>query len=101
MLVSLKAGNAGLNLTSANHVIVMDPFWNPYIEMQAVDRAYRIGQQKPVRVYRLLVPRTVEDRIAGLQEEKRKFVDAALDEGESRNLSGLSTRDLQQIFNGD
>lgn len=101
MLVSLKAGNAGLNLTAANHVVVMDPFWNPYIEMQAVDRAYRIGQQKPVQVHRLLVEGTVEDRIADLQEQKRKFVDAALDEGESKSLGRLSTRDLQRLFNGD
>ncbi|KKY29656.1 putative dna repair protein rad5 [Diaporthe ampelina] len=101
MLVSLKAGNAGLNLTAANHVVIMDPFWNPYIEMQAVDRAYRIGQQKPVKVHRLLVEGTVEDRIADLQEQKRKFVDAALDEGESKNLGRLSTRDLQRLFNGD
>ncbi|KUI73471.1 hypothetical protein VM1G_08954 [Cytospora mali] len=100
MLVSLKAGNAGLNLTSANHVVIMDPFWNPYIEMQAVDRAHRIGQQKPVQVHRLLVRETVEDRITELQEEKRKFVDAALDEGESKNLGRLSTRDLQYLFNG-
>jgi SNF2 family DNA or RNA helicase len=101
MLVSLKAGNAGLNLTAANHVIIMDPFWNPYIEMQAVDRAYRIGQQKPVKVHRLLVEGTVEDRIADLQDQKRKFVDAALDEGESKNLGRLSTRDLQRLINGD
>lgn len=100
MLVSLKAGNAGLNLTSANHVVIMDPFWNPYIEMQAVDRAHRIGQQKPVHVHRLLVKETVEDRITELQEEKRKFVDAALDEGESKSLGRLSTRDLQYLFNG-
>ena len=100
MLVSLKAGNAGLNLTAANHVIIMDPFWNPYIEMQAVDRAHRIGQQKPVHVHRLLAKDTVEDRITELQEEKRKFVDAALDEGESKNIGRLSTRDLQYLFNG-
>lgn len=100
MLVSLKAGNAGLNLTSANHVVIMDPFWNPYIEMQAVDRAHRIGQQKPVQVHRLLVKETVEDRITELQEKKRQFVDAALDEGESKNLGRLSTRDLQYLFNG-
>ncbi|ROW13836.1 hypothetical protein VPNG_03589 [Cytospora leucostoma] len=100
MLVSLKAGNAGLNLTAANHVVIMDPFWNPYIEMQAVDRAHRIGQQKPVQVHRLLVKETVEDRITELQDEKRKFVDAALDEGESKSLGRLSTRDLQYLFNG-
>lgn len=100
MLVSLKAGNAGLNLTSANHVIIMDPFWNPYIEMQAVDRAHRIGQQKPVQVHRLLVEETVEDRIVALQEQKRQFVDAALDEGESKQLGRLSLQDLQYLFNG-
>lgn len=101
MLVSLKAGNAGLNLTSANHVIIMDPFWNPYIEMQAVDRAHRIGQQKPVQVHRLLVEGTVEDRIVALQEQKRQFVDAALDEGESKQLGRLSLQDLQYLFNGN
>lgn len=101
MLVSLKAGNAGLNLTSANHVIIMDPFWNPYIEMQAVDRAHRIGQQKPVQVHRLLVEETVEDRIVALQEQKRQFVDAALDEGESKQLGRLSLQDLQYLFNGN
>lgn len=100
MLVSLKAGNAGLNLTSANHVIIMDPFWNPYIEMQAVDRAHRIGQQKPVHVHRLLVAETVEDRIVSLQEQKRQFVDAALDEGESKQLGRLSVQDLTYLFNG-
>lgn len=100
MLVSLKAGNAGLNLTAANHVVIMDPFWNPYIEMQAVDRAHRIGQQKPVQVHRLLVKETVEDRIVALQEQKRQFVDAALDEGESKQLGRLSLRDLQYLFNG-
>lgn len=100
MLVSLKAGNAGLNLTAANHVVIMDPFWNPYIEMQAVDRAHRIGQQKPVQVHRLLVKETVEDRIVALQEQKRQFVDAALDEGESKQLGRLSLQDLQYLFNG-
>lgn len=101
MLVSLKAGNAGLNLTSANHVIIMDPFWNPYIEMQAVDRAHRIGQQKAVQVHRLLVQETVEDRIVALQEQKRQFVDAALDEGESKQLGRLSLQDLTYLFNGN
>lgn len=100
MLVSLKAGNAGLNLTAANHVVIMDPFWNPYIEAQAVDRAYRIGQRKSVQVHRLLVQETVEDRIIELQEQKRQFVDAALDEGESKQLGRLSMKDLQYLFNG-
>ncbi|KAJ9155266.1 DNA repair protein RAD5 [Pleurostoma richardsiae] len=98
MLVSLKAGNAGLNLTAASQVVIMDPFWNPYIEMQAVDRAHRIGQQRPVQVHRILVQETIEDRIVHLQEEKRKLVDAALDEGESKQLGRLSARELGYLF---
>ena len=98
MLVSLKAGNAGLNLTAASHVILMDPFWNPFVEMQAVDRAHRIGQQRPVTVHRLLVQGTVEDRIVKLQEQKRSLVNAALDEGASKTLGRLSTEDLCMIF---
>ena len=98
MLVSLRAGNAGLNLTVASRIIIMDPFWNPYIEMQAVDRAHRIGQQREVTVHRILVQETVEDRIIDLQERKREIVEAALDEGESSNLGRLSERELAFLF---
>lgn len=98
MLVSLRAGNAGLNLTVASHVIICDPFWNPYIEMQAVDRAHRIGQQREVQVHRILIEKTVEDRIIELQERKRELVDAALDEGESKSLGRLSERELAYLF---
>jgi len=98
MLVSLRAGNAGLNLTVASHVIICDPFWNPYIEMQAVDRAHRIGQQREVKVHRILIKETVEDRITELQERKRELVDAALDEGESKSLGRLSERELAYLF---
>ncbi|WDK17683.1 SNF2 family domain-containing protein [Colletotrichum graminicola] len=99
MMVSLRAGNAGLNLVSASRVIIMDPFWNPYIEMQAVDRAHRIGQQKPVKVHRILTQETVEDRIVQLQEKKRATVDAALDEREGAKLAGLSLTELRYLFN--
>ncbi|KAB5515501.1 SNF2 family N-terminal domain-containing protein [Coniochaeta sp. 2T2.1] len=117
LLVSLKAGNAGLNLTVASHVIICDPFWNPFIEMQAVDRAHRIGQQLPVQVHRILVKgrnaeggepgedgvantldETVEDRIVKLQDQKRGLINAALDEGESRNLGRLSEQELRYLF---
>ncbi|KAH8661940.1 SNF2 family N-terminal domain-containing protein [Xylariales sp. PMI_506] len=98
MLVSLKAGNAGLNLTAASHVIIMDPFWNPYIESQAVDRAHRIGQQKPVKVHRVLIKDTVEDRIITLQEKKRELVDSALDEKAAKDISRLGTKDLAFLF---
>lgn len=98
MLVSLRAGNAGLNLTSASRIIICDPFWNPYIEMQAVDRAHRIGQQREVKVHRILVKETVEDRILELQEKKRQLVESALDEGESRNVGRLSAGELAYLF---
>ena len=98
MLISLKAGNAGLNLVAASRVIILDPFWNPFIEMQAVDRAYRIGQQRAIEVHRILIEKTVEDRIIELQEKKRKLVDAALDEGASKSLSRLDVRQLAFLF---
>ncbi|XP_044714435.1 zinc finger, c3HC4 type (RING finger) domain-containing protein [Hirsutella rhossiliensis] len=99
MLVSLRAGNAGLNLASANNVIIMDPFWNPYIEMQAVDRAYRIGQKLEVKVYRILTEETVEDRIIALQERKKAIVEAALDETESMKIGRLNVNELKFLFN--
>ena len=99
MLVSLRAGNAGLNLTSATRVIIMDPFWNPYIEMQAVDRAYRIGQQNEVKVYRILTKNTVEDRIVDLKEKKQEMVESALDESESAKIGRLNVNELRFLFN--
>jgi SNF2 family DNA or RNA helicase len=98
MLVSLKAGNAGLNLTSASRVIIMDPFWNPYVEMQAVDRAYRIGQTREVKVYRILVRGTVEDKIVALQEKKRTMVESALDEAGGKAIGRLSVEELKFMF---
>ena len=98
MLVSLKAGNAGLNLTAASQVILLDPFWNPFIEEQAIDRAHRIGQQRNVQVHKVLVEGTVEDRIVALQEKKRELILTALDEGESKKLGRLSTGELAYLF---
>lgn len=100
ILVSLRAGNAGLNLTTASRVIILDPFWNPYIEMQAVDRAYRIGQKREVQVYRILTTETVEDRIMNLQAKKKEIVESALDESESKKIARLSTSELRYLFNG-
>ncbi|KAM3499578.1 hypothetical protein MY10362_007171 [Beauveria mimosiformis] len=99
LLVSLRAGNAGLNLTQATRVIIMDPFWNPYIEMQAVDRAYRIGQKQPVEVFRILTKDTVEDRIVELKEKKQAIVEAALDEAESAKIGRLGVSELKFLFN--
>lgn len=101
LLVSLKAGNAGLNLNSASQVVILDPFWNPYVEMQAVDRAHRIGQQNPVTVHRILVKGTVEDRIVALQERKRKLVDSALDEKMGNAVSKLGIEELKYLFSSD
>jgi SNF2 family DNA or RNA helicase len=98
MLISLKAGNAGLNLVAASRVIILDPFWNPYIEMQAVDRAYRIGQQREVEVHRILIKGTVEDRIIELQDQKRALVDSALDEGANKSLGRLDVQQLAFLF---
>ncbi len=85
-LVSLKAGGVGLNLTAADHVFLFDPWWNPAVEEQAFDRAHRIGQEKPVFVYRLVAAETVEERILDLQQEKRALADLAA-EGRSERLS--------------
>jgi SNF2 family DNA or RNA helicase len=98
MLISLKAGNAGLNLVAASRVIILDPFWNPYIEMQAIDRAYRIGQQNSIEVHRILIEKTVEDRIIELQETKKRLINAALDEGAGKTVSRLGERELAFLF---
>lgn len=98
ILVSLKAGNAGLNLNSASHVIIMDPFWNPYIEMQAVDRAHRIGQQRTVQVHRILIKDTVEDRIITLQNKKRDIIENALDPEVAKSISSLGVQELAYLF---
>ena len=72
-LISLKAGGFGLNLTSAEYVFLLDPWWNPAVEAQAVDRVHRIGQKNPVLIYRMIAPGTVEERIEELKQEKREL----------------------------
>lgn len=86
MLCSLKAGALGLNLTAASRVVMVDVWWNPAVEDQAVARVHRIGQTRDVVVYRLTVADTVEDRILELQERKRELANAALDGGEVMKL---------------
>ena len=78
-LISLKAGGVGLNLTAADYVFILDPWWNPAVEAQAVDRAHRIGQDKHVFVYRLLCRDSVEEKVAALQEQKRDLAAAIID----------------------
>ena len=90
-LISLKAGGFGLTLTEADYVYVLDPWWNPAAEAQAIDRAHRIGQSRPVTVYRLVSTGTIEEKVVALQERKRDLFQRVVDEGGS--LSGAITAD--------
>jgi SNF2 family DNA or RNA helicase len=95
-LISLKAGGTGLNLTAADYVIHMDPWWNPAVEDQASDRAHRIGQQRPVTIYRLVAKDTIEEKIVDLHRQKRDLADSLL---EGADLSGkVSTEDLLKLI---
>lgn len=95
-LISLKAGGTGLNLTAADYVIHMDPWWNPAVEDQASDRAHRIGQQRPVTIYRLVAKGTIEEKIVSLHSQKRDLADSLL---EGTDISGkISTDDLLQLI---
>jgi SNF2 family DNA or RNA helicase len=96
-LISLKAGGVGLNLTAAEYVFLLDPWWNPAVEMQAIDRTHRIGQDKPVFAYRLVARDTVEERILELQAQKRALADAILDAG-TGGLRGLEREDLDALL---
>jgi superfamily II DNA or RNA helicase len=96
LLISLKAGGTGLNLTAADHVFLLDPWWNPAVEDQAADRAHRIGQDRPVMVYRLVAEDTVEERILALQDAKRAVADAAL--GEASRAASLTKDDLLALL---
>ncbi|MCP3098838.1 DEAD/DEAH box helicase [Myxococcus sp. K15C18031901] len=96
MLISLKAGATGLNLTAADHVFLVDPWWNPSVEAQAADRAHRIGQQRPVMVYRLVSRGTVEEKILTLQDKKRALFESALG-GESGGAA-ITRADLMQLL---
>ena len=89
-LVSLKAGGLGLNLTAAEYVFLLDPWWNPAVEAQAIDRAHRIGQTRPVFVYRLIARDTVEEKVLDLQSTKRALADAIL------RADGVGIRDLRR-----
>ncbi|MER7143274.1 DEAD/DEAH box helicase [Streptomyces xanthochromogenes] len=96
-ILSLKAAGTGLNLTRAGHVIHYDRWWNPAVEEQATDRAYRIGQTQPVQVHRLIAEGTVEDRIADMLEQKRRLAEAVLGSGESA-LTELTDRELADLI---
>jgi non-specific serine/threonine protein kinase len=96
-LISLKAGGTGLNLTAADYVIHIDPWWNPAVEMQATDRTHRIGQEKPVFIYKLIARESVEEKILLLQEKKRTLSDKLITT-ESGFLKSLSRDDIDVLF---
>ena len=96
-VLSLKAGGTGLNLTGANHVVMFDRWWNPAVEQQAVDRAYRIGQKSSVQVHYFCCKGTLEEKIEAIIESKRHVADAVVGSGESW-ISDLSDEDLRELF---
>ena len=96
-LISLKAGGFGLNLTEADHVFIMDPWWNPAAEQQAVDRIHRIGQDKEVHVYRLVAEGTIEEKVMQLKESKAALFDAVVGEGEFASAA-VTAEDVRELF---
>ncbi|TFH20671.1 MAG: DEAD/DEAH box helicase, partial [Myxococcales bacterium] len=98
MLVSLTAGGTGLNLTAADHVFLLDPWWNPAVEDQAADRAHRIGQDRPVMVYRLVAKDTVEERVLDLQERKRRIAEGVLTADAGSAAGGVTREDILALL---
>ncbi len=100
-LISLKAGGTGLNLTAADTVIHYDPWWNPAVERQATDRTHRIGQDKPVFVYKLVAKDTVEEKIVAMQARKQALADATVERDNAQTVSSLSAEDMLSLFAAD
>jgi SNF2 family DNA or RNA helicase len=96
-LVSLKAGGQGLNLTAADYIYILDPWWNPAVEAQAVDRAHRIGQTRPVFAYRLIARDTVEEKILALQDRKRDLAESIVRADENM-ISTLTPEDVELLL---
>lgn len=97
-LISLKAGGTGLNLTAADTVIHYDPWWNPAVENQASDRAHRIGQDKPVFIYKLVASNTVEEKIMAMQQQKQQLADQTINQGENAAIQNLTADDIMDLF---
>jgi len=95
-LLSLKAGSFGLNLTAASYVILFDPWWNPAVENQAIDRTHRIGQNRTVIAYRLLIKNSIEEKVRLLQKQKKALAEDIL--GEERFAQALTLDDLHFLF---
>ncbi|WPH00748.1 Hypothetical protein R9X50_00357800 [Acrodontium crateriforme] len=99
LLCSLKCGSLGLNLTVASRVVILEPFWNPFVEEQAIDRVHRLNQTVDVKVFRLTIRNTVEERILALQERKRELAKAAIEGGKA--VGKLSMKDIMSLFQRD
>lgn len=98
LLLSLRAASLGLNLVIANHVVLLDLWWNPSVEDQAVDRAHRIGQTRHVHVTRITVANTVEDKILQLQERKREVINATFGDGSGAGKAHMTRQDILFLF---
>ncbi len=96
-LISLKAGGTGLNLTGADMVIHYDQWWNPAVEDQATDRAYRIGQKNNVQVIKLITKDTIEEKIFALQNKKKALIDQMIQPGQ-QFISSLSEEEIKELF---
>ncbi|MEY5034073.1 MAG: hypothetical protein RL447_451, partial [Bacteroidota bacterium] len=96
-LISLKAGGVGLNLTAADYVYIVDPWWNPAVEQQAIDRTHRIGQTKNIFAYRMICKDTIEDKILQLQEKKRALARDIVSD-ETGFVKSLSREDVEYLF---
>mmetsp|Transcript_1763 Transcript_1763/g.5013 ORF Transcript_1763/g.5013 Transcript_1763/m.5013 type:complete len:184 (-) Transcript_1763:267-818(-) len=97
LLMSLKAGGVALNLVNANHVFIMDPWWNPAAELQAIDRTHRMGQHKPIFATRFIIEDTIEERIVKLQDKKRLVFDGTVG-SDNASLARLSVDDMRFLF---
>ena len=96
----MKTGGVGLNLTNANYVFLLDPWWNPAVENQAIDRCYRIGQTDPVTVYRFITRKTIEEKIMILKAMKKQMEDSVLEAADPDHIP-LSEAELRQLLMED
>jgi len=96
-LISLKAGGVALNLTAANYSFIMDPWWNPAAEFQAIDRTHRIGQHRPIRATRFVIANSIEEKIIRLQEKKRLVFDGTVG-GDASSMAKLTEDDMKSLF---
>jgi non-specific serine/threonine protein kinase len=97
-LISLKAGGTGLNLTAADYVYIIDPWWNPAVEQQAIDRTHRIGQTKQIFAYKLICKDSIEEKMLQLQEQKKSLV-TELISGDQGWMKKLTREDVMELLN--